>query len=283
MKSSSIKIRTFNVSGNHEIMLPNKKTILIDPFFPVGKTGECSRESVSGADYILVTHTHFDHETDLGYFVKKFNSKVFVGAFSAMAAMKFHKIPYDYIFPVFPGQKFTLEDFTLEAWQAKHNPSGGRIFSPEDDIAKKELGIEGHLDCDDMGSMESLDYLITTKNNFRILMASGQTIWSDLFEICKEKRPNLLLRQAGLRRSNGDLFTGEQVSPAELAELFVKYGAQIIMPFHMDVLCNRWGENKVEEYFREVGKEISELDPGAQFLYPTACKWYNIGLDISEE
>lgn len=281
MKSTSISIRTFNVGGNHEILLPNKKTILIDPFFPGDKTGDRSRESVSGADYILVTHTHFDHETDLGYFVKKFNSKVFVGAFSAMALMKFHNIPYDNIFPVFPGQKFTLEDFTLEAWQAKHNPSGGRIFSPDHDIAKKELGIEGHLDCDDIGSMESLDFLITTKNNFRILMASGQTIWSDLFDICKEKRPNLLLRQAGVRRSNGDFFTGEQVSALELAELFVKYNAQIIMPFHMDILCKRWGENKAEEYFEEVREEISKLDPGALLIYPKAWEWYGIGIDVS--
>ena len=129
-----------------EILLPNEKTILIDPFFPGEKTGVRSREAVMGADYVLITHTHFDHEIDLGYFVEKYNSRVFVGVLSAMAAMKFHKIPYDNIFPVFPGQQFTLDDFILEAWQAKHNPSGGRIFSPDHDMANKErLGLQDTL------------------------------------------------------------------------------------------------------------------------------------------
>lgn len=277
-----MKIRTFNVACAHEIVLPNKKTVLIDPYFPGEKAGEKSREAITGADYILMTHTHFDHDLDLAYFVKKFNSKVFISAFSAMDAMKFHQIPYDNIFPIYPGQKYTLEDFTFQVWQAKHNALGGKIFSLDDDITKKECGIEGHFNCDVNGSMDSLDYLITTNNNFRIMIASGQVICNDIFDICKQNGPNLLLRQAGVRRG-GDFRTGVQVSATELAQLLIRYRAQIIMPFHMDLMCNRIGEDKVEEYFQEVAVEVSKIDPGALFIYPKEWEWYNISINISIE
>ena len=127
MKSQSIRIRPFNVGGAFEIVLPNGKVILLDPFF-TGNQFDCgkTREDVTGADYIILSHTHFDHDLDVGYFVKKFDSKVFCGAMSAFELVKYHKIPYDNIFPVYPGQTYTLEDFTVSFYQTKHNPSGSR-------------------------------------------------------------------------------------------------------------------------------------------------------------
>ncbi|MBT9775511.1 MBL fold metallo-hydrolase [Clostridium sp. MCC353] len=280
---SALKIRSFHAGGAHEIQLSNGKVILIDPFFRDSETEEHTKEEITRVDYILVTHTHFDHEIDLGYFVRKFRPKVFTGALSAMALMKYHRIPFDDLYPVFPGQKFTLEDFTLEAWQAKHNPSGGRICSTDQDITKKELGIEGHFECDTMGSIESLDYLITTNQNFRCLMASGQTVFSDLFDISREKRPNVVLRQAGVRKSGGDLFSDGQVPAGDLAQLFVKYGAQVVIPFHMDVLCKKWGEEKTSDYFMQVKGEMEKLEPGCTLLYPEAWKWYGLGIGITED
>lgn len=285
MRKTSVRIRPFNVGGAFEIVLPNGKVILLDPFF-TGNTfpGGQTREDVTGADYILLSHTHFDHDIDVGYFVRKFHSKVFVGAMSAMDLLKFHKIPYDNLFPVYPGQKYTLEDFSVEFFQTKHNPSGGRTYDPETaDIALKACGVAGHTACDVWGSMESVDFLITTNNNFRILGASGRVIWNELFDVCKNRGPNLLLRQAGVRRGTGDMKNGEQVSPKELAELLIRYQAQTIIPFHHDVLFKRWGEEKTYAYMDQVGEEVEKMDVGAQFINPVAWKWYDIGTDILVE
>lgn len=282
MLSNSLKIRPFNVGAAFEIILPNEKIILIDPWFTGNQFDEgYSREDVTGADYIIVTHTHFDHDMDVGYFVRKFGSKIFVGAMSAPALIKFHKIPYDNVVPVFPGQKFTLPDFTLQTWQSKHNSSGGRIYDANADIAKDYIGLEGHQECDDLGSMESLDIMITTNNNFRILMASGTVVWEDLFDICKSNGPNILLRQAGMREAGGDFSTGKQVEPKILAELLVKYHAQIIFPFHHDMMIKRWGKQKLDKYFDTVKQELQKLDREAYFISPEAWKWYNIGIEVS--
>jgi hypothetical protein len=277
MKSTSLKIRFFHVGAGHEILLPNKNTILIDPYLTGIDFGGFTRDDVSGADYILVSHTHYDHEIDLGYFVEKFNSKVFIGAPSVTAALRYHKLPYDNVFPLYPGQHYCFDDFTLDTFQAKHNPTGGLRYSPEGDITFKAMGITGHKECDDNGYLDSYDFLISTNNGFRVLMASGQAIWNNTFDI----HPNVLLRQAGMRKG-GDLLTGEQVPARELAELLTRYGAQVIFPFHHDVMKKRWGEEKLAGYFEEVSREVERIDPGAAFVYPKAWQWYSLGAYFEE-
>ncbi len=278
-----LRFRSFGVGCAHEIQLANGKHIVIDPFFGEHETEEHGRESVSGADYILITHTHFDHDLAAGYLAKKFNSKVFVGTMSAMDFLKFHEISYDNVFPVTPGQTYTLEDFTLQIWAAKHNPSGGRTYHEETDICRKETGIEGHKACDNWGSLESLDYMITTRNNIRILVASGRIVWEELFDQCRRQCPNILLRQSGMRKTGEDLFGGGQVSAGELAEVLVKYGAQLIIPFHYDVMVWKIGEDGVRKYFEEVKAEVERLAPGSSLLYPESYRWYRLGLGIEAE
>ena len=279
MRRTNLRIRPFNVGCNFQIELPNKKTILIDPWFSGNEfPGGFTREDIEACDYIILTHAHFDHDLDVGYFVEKYNAKVFVGALSALDVLKFHKIPFDNIFPVYPNTKFDMGDFRIEFYQAKHNPSGGRTWSPE-----RIAPVEGHEVCDTWGSIESLDFLLTTNNNYRILCASGRVVWTDLFDLCREKAPDMLLRQAGVRRGTGDMKTGQQVSAAELAQLMTRYGAQTIFPFHHDVMIKRQGLEAVNAYMDEVAAEVERIDCGAQFVNPVACKWYSIGSDVLEE
>lgn len=280
MKSNSFQMRTFDCGANHELVLPNGKVVLIDPYFIRCDFPGFTREDVTGADYIIVTHGHFDHDSDVGFFVEKFNAKVFCGVMTAEHLMKFHKIPFDNIFPVFPETKFTMDDVTFEFWQAKHNESGKRTWTPEHDICRQTFGLEGHAQADMWGSMESLDCLITTNNGFRIMMASGRAVFNDIFDRCKAMRPNVLLRQSGVRHPSR---SGEQVPARELAELLVRYRAQVIFPFHFDVMVKKWGYEKVAAYMEEVRQYVQELDSGAMFVFPRALQWYHVGIDVSAE
>lgn len=280
MFAEGIKIRSFHAGCAHQVVLPGGKNLLIDPFFRDSLEGH-SLEEVEGADYILITHTHFDHELDLAYFVRKYNSLVFVGAQSAHALLRYHKIPYDNVIPVYPGETFTTKDFRLEVIGAKHNLMGGKCYDPDRDIAMEAKGEPGHKECDECGNLESIDYLVTTNTGFRMMTVSGQALWEEPFEIAKDRCPDLLLRQAGVRRG-GDFASGQQVSSRELAEFLIRYRAKILMPFHMDVIYMRWGREKTDAYFREVGTFIREMAPGREFLFPEPWKWYRIGTSVIE-
>ena len=278
--TNCFKMRTYDCGANHEIVLPNGKIVLVDPYFIDCKFDSFTRDDVTGADYIILTHGHFDHDSDLGYLAHKFNAKVFCGVMSANELLKFHKIPYDNIFPVFPNSTYTMDGVTFAFWQAKHNESGARTYDPDKDICKTKYGMEGHKELDNLGSIESLDWMITTDNGFRIMMCSGRAVFGESFERCKKYRSNVLLRQSGVRHPEK---SGEQVPARELAELLCRYGAQLIFPFHFDVMIKKWGYEKVQSYMAEVAKEVHELDPGAEFIFPKALKWYSIDLGVTEE
>lgn len=277
--NGGIKIRGFNGNGMcHEITLSNGKVILLDPFFR-STAEEPLRETITRVDYILITHTHFDHEGEVGYFVEKFNPKVIVGIMSAMPLLKYHHIPYDSLIPVAPGEEYHFGDFSLEVYRAKHNNSGGRTFYPEDDIAKN-MGFENHQECDTWGFVESMDFNITTDDNFRIMIASGESVWDAQQRMAEKFAPDLVIRQAG--RRNGDMRTGQQVEPSVLADLFLSYRAPVVIPAHFDFLLKRWGEEKVRAYFSQVKAAMQEKVPSSTLLFPETDKIYRIGVSIQE-
>lgn len=283
MRSTSIKLRPFNIGGAFEIKLPSGKTVFIDPcltYYRPDKsyTGEFpggfTRENVEGADYIVLTHSHWDHDLDVGYLAEKFHAQVFCSAACAEEVLKYHHLRYDDVIPLYPNSRYTLEDFTLETYQGKHNPMGARRWEEDCQIAAK-VGVTDHSRCDQIGNLDSLDVLLTTNTNFSLLMTGGRVVWNDIFDVCRDKRPNLLLRQAGMREN------GEQVPPERLAALLVRYGAQLIFPFHHEVILNKYGKEWTDAYFAAVGEEVARLAPGMTFVNPQAWKWYDIGMDVA--
>lgn len=280
MTSHSFKMRSFNVGNGHEIVLPNGKTILIDPYYPE-KTQGHTQDDIQGADYVIITHTHFDHDLNLGYIARKFNSKVILPAMAALAEAKYQRLTYDSIYPAFPNSKLTFPDFSLEVFQAKHNTLGTAAYDPEVDVTYKMAGVKGDLDADALGGIFSLDYLITTNNGFKILLASGQNVWEESISKFREIRPNMLIRQCSVRPLGQDMYSGSQVDAETLAKLFTSYNAQILVPFHMDSILKKWEPEKLDAYFGEVAAHVAKLDPGAVFLPPQAWKWYNVGINVT--
>ncbi|MCI8743981.1 MAG: MBL fold metallo-hydrolase [Lachnospiraceae bacterium] len=272
--SADMKIRSFNVGCNHEIILPNGKTILVDPYFPETLPQDCQKECICGADYILLTHSHFDHDAEVEYFVKKYNAKVFCGFMSAMAVLEYHHVPFDNMIPVFPGHTYHMDGFTVEVSQAKHNEMQGKTYDPDMDLAPILGGRPGHHQCDVLGSIESTDYRIVTDTGFSIAFVSGIHLWEDRIIECQEQKSNVVIRQATMREG------GKQVSPEKLAQLFTQYKSQIVVPFHNENVERRLVGITIQEYFSQVDTYIQKLAPGCQVKYLETGKWYSMGCTV---
>lgn len=277
MKSCSMKIRAFNVGACVEFLLPNGKTVLVDPYFPNdGEIGCFENSVITACDYIIITHTHLDHDKDLGYLYDKFHPIVLCPAACAEELMLFHGLNAGDTILVNHGQHFSFEGFTLEFYETKHTYRGR--LNQERDIAWERFGIKGHKRLDLLGDFHSLNFFLTTSHGFRTAMISGLDEWNDIFDICRQQQPNLLIRQNAMR----DKMTNEQAGPKEYAMRLMKYHAQIAMPFHQDVSLKAMGKETLAEYFAEVQKHLKTLDPAMQFVVPKAGVWYDFGFYFTE-
>lgn len=58
-----------------EVKTPDGYSIVIDPYIGESKATELTAQDIEGADLILVSHTHYDHITDVKYLMDKFGSR----------------------------------------------------------------------------------------------------------------------------------------------------------------------------------------------------------------
>ena len=289
MKNSTIKMRTFGTAQFHEFKLPNGKELLIDPFwgFPGddsyygdGLMGH-SPDEIERADYIIITHTHGDHDQALGYFANKYDSKVIAPAMSAQALFRYHKIGCDNIFFAFPGETLKFKDVEIKVFPAKHC-NLGMVYDPNVDIGVN-MGLTGHKECDDWGSIESYDYLITFYNGFQILLANGRDIYSTTSEYSYKLCPDVLIRQAEVKYEEGEK-KDQMYSPEDYAELCSRFRAGLVLPTHYDSVCKKYGGKEwMDNYYAQVNEELQKLVPGTSFFLPDRWKWYSFGLSISED
>lgn len=289
MKNSCFAFRPFNVGGCFEFKLPNGKTMLVDPYFPDdGKGVGKDKEVVEACDYILLTHTHFDHDMHVGYFSEKFHPKVFVQADAAIETMIFHKIPIDNIIPVNHGQEFELDGFKLQGYMTKHASFGLRKWDPDKDITLTKFGLPGHKKLDAYGDVQCVNYLIAFDNGFTTAIVSGTDFSCDIQKKATEHHIDLLIRQFGMRKgpqTSGDshgVDFNSQIPPEEFADVIAKYHAQIMIPFHFENTLKHWGEERLKAYVDAVTEEMSHRYPGRVMFYPEAYTWYHVGLDISK-
>lgn|GEM_PF-840357 len=292
MKTNSIKMRDFGSGQFHEIKMPNGKTLLIDPFWGFGKDPEGkgyfddglwghNPDEITGADYIILTHTHLDHDKEVAYYTEKYDSLVICPAMSAQAQLRYQKICCDNIFFAFPYEELSFKDLTVKVLPTKHCNLGMR-YDPNKDIAERH-GMKGHKDCDDWGSIESNDYLITLKDGFQILLANGRDLYTSTYLESQKVCPDILIRQAEVKYEDGEN-KGKMYSPKDYAELCSRFRATLAMPTHYDSVCKKYGGIEwLRNYYAEVAEEYEKLCPGSKFIFPEVWTWYSIGLDISAE
>lgn len=271
MKINGCKLRWINYAC-YEIVLPNGKVIVIDPCIDYEKKAAFTADDFTGADYIILSHTHYDHTMELGYLEKKFHSKVFVGSMSAYAVADFFDINLDRLYPVMPNEKFEMEDFTLEVFRSKHT------FTNSEDhvLSTKKEGLspyfpKAHKQCDLYGSIEYMDYLITTKENLRIFISGGgphKFFFTDIEETIKKKAPNIVIRQSS-----------SKYTPEEFGRTMDSFHPQLVLPLHQDGI-ERKTTMTIQEYIDRANMELERIHSSCRIVNPPQYKWLTISMQV---
>lgn len=288
--AQAIKIRWISVQC-YEIVLPNGKVIVTDPFYldasalentPEDKfklekqvyaqTG-FSVDDFSGADYMILNHVHGDHSNIVGDLWRKFYGRVLVPAECAVEMAKTFDIPYAAMYPLYPGNTYYFDDFTLKTYPGAHDNRAfreGRYPRPSDAKAlyggSEGFGIPCPSWFGPLGSIFNLNFMIATKNNFKIDFSAGRDFEEHL-EHMREEKPNLMLRHR-IR----------SYSPERYADMVDQMGAQLIMPLHHNN-ARATGED-LNAYFQKVNEALVAKGSAARAFNPEPYRWYTIQTSI---
>lgn len=286
MNIGSIRLRWI-YGACYEIVLPNGKVILTDPFITPNRLDGFTADDVTGADYILCSHTHYDHTSDIAYLLKKFcpaitketvqtmkvidHPKLVIGSMAAPYLSQCFDIDYVHIYPASDGTVYDFEDFELQIFNAKHcaAPSERAVPSRACLTAKERFGQDGHGICDQIGWMEELDFVITTRNNFRIMIVSGMPAYRNIYHAADQLRPNVVIRQ----------FFGP---PEDYAKLLAPFHAQLYLPNHHEHISEQTGVD-IGEYVSRASLELKKHDPYARLINPAPYQWYQLSLGVKAE
>ena len=195
----------------YEIVLPGGVTIVTDPFIS-GAVDDFTIDDLSGADYIILSHTHFDHDMDTRKIWDKFHGRIICLKEVAMDIAEFFDIPYSNIYAVSENCTYYMPDFTLQTFHGLHDNRKAREGtdkkpSEQGDTTLKRFGIEGHFHLDCMGAMFMMNWVLTTKNNFKIAFHAGQ----DFDEYVEEVNAELKKRGSLAKAFNPDPYQWYQL------------------------------------------------------------------------
>ena len=274
MNQTGLQMRYIN-GQCYEFILPNGKHLITDPYVTPTKGlsnagfRAFSVEEIERADYILITHSHFDHTSDLGYLAKKFGSMVFAGSMTIALMAEFFDLDYGKLFPVSEMQTFELEDFTLTCYKGKHFATKPMLRERSMKITQKKFGVEGYGEIDTLGVVETFDFCITFSNNLRLQFVSGDSVLNNPYTVAQSFRPNILIRH-----SMGGW------DPTYYASLIAKFHAQVAFPMHHDnILAGKYSRT-MDEFSSGVEQALYDIGSNTRFVNPEPYRWYTLSMQL---
>jgi L-ascorbate metabolism protein UlaG (beta-lactamase superfamily) len=82
---------------------------------------------ITEADFILVTHSHFDHLADVPYIARKTGAKV-VAHETANTILRAYGIPDDQLYTVKGGEDYQFEDFSVRVVPGLHSALNEKLY-----------------------------------------------------------------------------------------------------------------------------------------------------------
>lgn len=289
--STCIRIRWISVQC-YEIVLPNGKVIVTDPFIWDGKNLEGKEltkseqrhlktyaqtgftvDDFTGADYMILNHIHADHSNIAGKLWDKFMGRVLVPGECAFEFARVYNIPHGAIYPIHPGNTYYFDDFTLKTYPGAHDNRSFRdgFFKRPDDPsneyeASDVFGVPYPNQTLALGYMYNINFMIETANNYKIDFSAGRDYEEHQRHMLEEK-PNLMLRHR-IR----------SYPPEYYAKQLEMMGAQFMMPLHHNNA--RAQDEDLNLYFQKVNEILKSHGSSARAFNPEPYKWYTIQTSI---
>ena len=173
-----VKIRWLGHSG-FSVRDPSGRTVLVDPWFDGNPTAPSGPEELGKAEFLLLTHDHFDHSADAAAIARQTGALV-VGIFELIGDLKAKGVPESQLLHggigMNVGGTVVLDGFSFTMTEARHScglgspvgyviqtPSGMTIYHAGDTGIFAGMALIGELYPVDVallpiGSVFTMDY-----------------------------------------------------------------------------------------------------------------------------
>ena len=210
---------------------------------------------ITGADFILVHHSHFDHLSDVPYIARKTGAKV-IGTETTCNILRAYGISEEQLYPVKGGEDYQFENFSVRVIPSIHSALNDKNYI--DSRTYTEVP-EAPLKVSEFIEGGSLMFLARFANHDVLTMGSMNFVERELQGI----ETDILL--AGVNRSQLGLYKYNE------RLLAVTNYPEIIIPVHWDNFRLPYGFSQkeiVEQKLFPFREDVKRLSPNTNVIIP---------------
>ena len=269
---SPIQFRWFGAAGFE--LRAGDSSLLIDPFFtrpPLRYLFAGQPRSdpalvaahVDRADFILITHAHWDHLMDAPEVARQTGARIF-GSFNTGRLLRASGVPDEKVIEIRAGDRRELGEFQLEVFAAQHIPLPGFTPGPLPGRLQAPFRLRDYR-------MDACFSFLLSADGLRILDWAGES-------------------PAGAPRADV-LLAGAYLDPRAVADLLRRVQPKMVIPLHWDNIFRPLSA-PLRPFFRRpaaafpplrrvdlaaFAKTVHASSPGCAVLRPDLFRPYPIG------
>lgn len=235
-------------------------TVVSDPFITECAHSPLTWEDVENCNIICLSHSHWDHITDIPRLIPKFHPIILCGDQTAMPLVQWLNAPASTIYPMYPDMELDFGDVKIKALYGRHTKTSDKGFNDVcRDLATRDLCIAdpGINALQPIGSMEYRNFLLTLPNGTKVLLW-GNDPTPEQLAICKALQPDIGI----IQRST------DPEKAAQKGAFAAAIGCKVLIPHHHDF--------KVKDdpaIFEPMKKAFLENMPEGEFILPEHGSW----------
>ena len=234
-------------------------TVVNDPWITDNKKMDLTWENVEKCDIITLTHSHFDHITDIPDLIKKFDPILITGQMTAFPMLEYTDMSPMKMYPMNPGLELDFDAVKIKGYFGRHTTLGDS-FTEVKYRAENNPVVVGSPILQKLaviGGFEYLNFLYTTPNGTKILIW-GNELTVDQCNILREIKPDIAIMQ--MTRN----------SPVETAKICAEIGSKVVIANHIDF---------PRDYMQlavELKEELAKLAPDTNCIIPEYDAWMDL-------
>ena len=254
-----MKLRWIDTSC-FEIVTNENEVIVTDPYIDECENHPISSDEIQKMDYILISHTHYDHISQLNKFFELYRPKILSSTSSSLSLLKHFDLSGQCMFGMdhletldFGNTKFTRisAKHSIPNRKERHLERESKILLPDNiDKSYDQLMHTGYNDFS--------NFYIETKDNTRILFWGGGVTVEQINQ-AKDFRPDIILMQIPSNPND------------KIIEVIKTIGTSFVIPHHHDTYYKTKDVNKMME---ELKNDIETNCPYTTFISLEPGKWY---------